>query len=248
MEYLKLENVSKYYGESKIFDSLNFSIERNKIVSILGPSGCGKSTLLKLISGLETPSSGSILLEGTSIINNTNVCSFMSQEGDLLAWRTLFQNLILPLEIKGIERKQARQIGEERLRSFNLFEAKDLYPIESSGGMNQRINLLRTFLLERDIVLLDEPFSKIDQITKIDLMNYLISIWQERKATVIIVTHDLDEALYLSDAIIVLSKNPTKITHKIYMDNENKKELYLTSSDYINKRSNLINILRKASI
>jgi NitT/TauT family transport system ATP-binding protein len=248
MGYLKLENVSKRYGESRIFDSLTFDIERNKIVSILGPSGCGKSTILKLISGLEEPTSGDILLENSSIINNTNICSFMSQEGDLLAWRTLLQNLILPLEINGLQKNLARQVGEDRLKVFNLFEAKDLYPSESSGGMNQRINLLRTFMLEREIVLLDEPFSKIDQITKIDLMNYLIRIWQERKSTVIIVTHDLDEALYLSDTIIVLSKNPTEISYKIQMESKNKQESYLTSEDYVSKRSNLLNIIRNASI
>jgi len=218
MEKLKLIDISKDYTMKdgltfKTLHHISMTINKGEFVSIIGPSGCGKSTLFNLISGLEIPTKGDILLDGKSILNQKGHVSYMPQKDHLLPWRTIIDNVIIGMEIRGISKKEARKKAEAYMSIFGLESFMHEYPSSLSGGMKQRAALFRTILLENDVLLLDEPFGALDEITRMQMQNWLLGIWKQLKHTILFVTHSIDEAVYLSDRIYVFSHRPATIKH-----------------------------------
>jgi ABC-type nitrate/sulfonate/bicarbonate transport system ATPase subunit len=206
---LELRNVGKtFHGDGMVVPALedvSLKVEAGEFVTLIGPSGSGKSTLFTLIVGLLEPDHGEIC------INRTGLVGYMPQRDLLLPWRSIIDNVILPQEIHGIPREHARQKARELLPLFGLDEFSTAYPYALSGGMRQRAALLRTFLAEGDLILLDEPFGALDALTRRELQDWLLSVWQQFGQTILFITHDVEEALYLGDRVIVLSSRPGSV-------------------------------------
>lgn len=186
-----------------------------EFVTLVGPSGSGKSTLFNLIAGLLEPEQGEIWLDGQLQRERTGSFGYMPQRDLLLPWRSVTANVAIPKELDGSDRSVARQRAAEMLAHFGLEEFGDLYPSALSGGMRQRAALLRTILTEQDVLLLDEPFGALDALTRRELQGWLLNIWREFSKTIFFITHDVDEALYLGDRVMVLSSRPGHIVETL---------------------------------
>ena len=230
-EILKVENLSKKYqnkeGEVQALKNINFRIKPGEFVSIIGPSGCGKSTLLSIIAGLEEKTTGKIYLEGKEINGVSTEIGYMLQKDCLLEWRNILSNTMFGLEIKGIKTKENQKYVESLLKKYNLYDFKNKYPSELSGGMRQRVALIRTLAIRPKILLLDEAFSALDYQTRIMVTNDIYAILKKEKITALIVTHDISEAISMSDRILVLSNRPGTIKdiHKIDFETKNRTPL-----------------------
>ena len=204
---LSLNKIKKTFyneqGENKVLDDISFDINKQEIIAILGPSGCGKSTILNIISSLESPSEGEF--------NLTAKLGYMFQKDNLLPWRNILNNVLLGLEVTKQKNNTSIQYVKELLRKYNLYDFINYYPNELSGGMRQRVSLIRTLALKPDLLLLDEPFSALDAQTKLTVQNDVYNIIKQEKKSALIVTHDISEAIALSDKIIILSNRPATI-------------------------------------
>jgi ABC-type nitrate/sulfonate/bicarbonate transport system ATPase subunit len=187
---------------------ISMQAESQEFVTLIGPSGCGKSTLLDLICGLMTPDSGEILLHGDADAPRLGRIGYMPQRDLLLPWRNVMDNLLLGPEVMGQDLAAARQEARELLPLFGLEGFEDHYPATLSGGMRQRAALMRTFLCKQEIVLLDEPFGALDALTRHAMRRWLLDVWARFRQTVLFVTHDVDEAIFLGDRVVVLSARP----------------------------------------
>lgn len=212
---LEVTNVSKKYqskkGETLALEDVSFNVNTGEFLSIIGPSGCGKSTLLSIIAGLEPKSSGEIYIENEKIENVSPKVGYMLQRDCLLEWRSILSNTMFGLEIKGRKSKEDKEYVEDLLKKYDLYEFKDKYPSELSGGMRQRVALIRTLAIRPKILLLDEAFSALDYQTRIMVTNDIYSILRKENITAIIVTHDISEAISMSDRVLVLTSRPGKI-------------------------------------
>lgn len=218
-EILKLENITKKYqaknGEIEAISKISFNVNEGEFISIIGPSGCGKSTLLSIIAGLEDSSSGDVYVDEQKTTGISDKIGYMLQKDSLLEWRTIFHNVIFGLEITHKRTKENEKYALELLKKYNLYEFKDKYPAQLSGGMRQRVALIRTLAVKPKILLLDEAFSALDYQTRIMVTKDIYDILKKEKITAVIVTHDISEAISMADRIIVLSKRPANIK-KIY--------------------------------
>ncbi|MCI8443706.1 MAG: ABC transporter ATP-binding protein [Clostridia bacterium] len=225
---LEVKNISKKYqnkeGEVIALKDVNFRVNQGEFVSIIGPSGCGKSTLLSIIAGLEEKSTGEIYIEGEKVEEISPKIGYMLQKDCLLEWKNILSNTMFGLEVKGKKNQETEAYVESLLRKYNLFDFKDKYPSELSGGMRQRVALIRTLAIKPKILLLDEAFSALDYQTRIMVTHDIYSILRKEKVTAIIVTHDISEAISMSDRVLVLSKRPGTIKdiHKIEFNMENR--------------------------
>lgn len=225
---LEVKNVSKKYqnkeGEILALQDINLKVNKGEFVSIIGPSGCGKSTLLSIIAGLENKTSGEIYIEGEKIEGISSKIGYMLQRDCLLEWRSILSNTMFGLEIKGKKDKEAKDYVEELLKKYDLYDFKDKYPSELSGGMRQRVALIRTLAVKPKILLLDEAFSALDYQTRIMVTNDIYSILRKEGITAIIVTHDISEAISMSDRVVVLKARPgsVKNIHKVDFGIENR--------------------------
>jgi ABC-type nitrate/sulfonate/bicarbonate transport system ATPase subunit len=199
-------------------DDVSFKVMPGEFVTIIGASGSGKSTLFNLCVGLLDPDDGEILIDGKKPENRAGLVGYMPQRDLLLPWRSVLDNVLIPLEIQGIPRRESRQKAMEMLPHFGLETFESEYPSALSGGMRQRAALLRTWLTGRSTMLLDEPFGALDALTRKELQNWLLSVWQEFARTVMFITHDVEEAVYLADRVIVLSARPGKIKRELTID------------------------------
>ena len=248
---LQLIDIYKDYAlkDGHRFETLhNISINVNKgeFISIIGPSGSGKSTLFNLISGIEEPSSGEILLDGQSITNKRGFVSYMPQKDHLLPWKTVLDNVIIGMEIRGTKKKEARDHARQYLKIFGLEEFMNEYPFSLSGGMKQRAALLRTVLLENDVLLLDEPFGALDEMTRMQMQDWLLEIWEQFQHTVLFVTHSIDEALYLSDRVIVFSPRPATVKYQLEIDLPRDRTVsMMTSPQFMEYKKELLFQLNK---
>ena len=187
-------------------------------MTLVGPSGSGKSTLFSLLAGLLDPEQGEIWLDGQLRQERTGNFGYMPQRDLLLPWRSVTANVAIPLELGGMDRTVAGERADEMLAHFGLEEFGALYPSALSGGMRQRAALLRTILTEQDVLLLDEPFGALDALTRRELQDWLLNLWQEYSKTIFFITHDVDEALYLGDRVLVLSPRPGHIVETLEVD------------------------------
>ena len=192
-------------------DGLTFRIEPGEFVSVLGPSGCGKTTVLKIIAGLVRPSSGTVTVDGVAVTGPQRKIGLVFQVPALMKWRTAFENVLLPSEILGLDRGPAEQRARELLDLVGLAEFASRYPRELSGGMQQRVGIARALAHDPSILLLDEPFSALDMMTRNQLNIELLRIWSERKKTSLLITHSIPEAVFLSDRVVVLGPRPARI-------------------------------------
>ena len=233
---LEVKNVSKKYqnkeGEILAIQNVNLRVKQGEFVSIIGPSGCGKSTLLSIIAGLEEKTTGEIIIEGEKVEGISNKIGYMLQRDCLLEWRTILSNTMLGLEIRGNKNKESKEYVEKLLKKYNLYEFKDKYPSELSGGMSQRVALIRTLAIKPKILLLDEAFSALDYQTRIMVTDDIYKILKKEGITAIIVTHDISEAISMSDKVFVLSKRPGTIKdiHKINFGIENRNPINVRES------------------
>ncbi len=217
---LQLKQVKYFYQtkDDEIFalNNINFDVKDGDFVSIVGPSGCGKTTILSLIAGLLTPSSGEIILDGENKIDRKKI-GYMFQKDFLFDWRTVWKNITLGLEIqKPKDLKEKLEMAENLLKKYDLYGFKNKKPRALSGGMKQRVALIRTLALEPKLLLLDEPFSALDFQTRLSLCDDVYDIIKKEKKTAILVTHDISEAISMSDKIIVLTKRPAMVKDEIF--------------------------------
>ena len=213
MEILNLKNVGLTYfsnnGETQALKDITFGVSSGEFVSIVGPSGCGKTTVLSIISGLIKPTSGKIILPENTFVG------YMFQKDNLLEWRTILGNVYLGLELQNKKTKENVEYVNNLLKKYNLWDFRNKYPNQLSGGMRQRVALIRTLALRPSILLLDEAFSALDYQTRLKVCDDVYSIIKEEKLTAILVTHDISEAISLSDKIVILSSRPAVVKKKI---------------------------------
>ncbi len=208
---LEVINLKKSYPGLSTLEDISLELEKNQFASVLGPSGCGKSTLFNIISGLETPDRGRIIIDGQDYNGRTGRVSYMHQKDLLLPWKNIIDNVCLPLFIKGLDLKNSYKRAEKYFPEFGLEGFEKNYPFQLSGGMRQRAALLRTYLFADDIMLLDEPFGNLDAITRRNMQTWLLELFEKLDASVLFITHSIDEAIFLSDRIYLLSKRPAVI-------------------------------------
>jgi len=216
---LHLDDVSmRFKTPSGVFEALapvSLTIPQGRFVSLIGPSGCGKSTLFNIIAGLLEPTGGRVLIDGTDATGSIGRVGYMLQKDLLLPWRTVLDNVVLGMEIQGVPLRAARERALPLLRRYGLSGFEFLYPSALSGGMRQRAALLRTLLFDTDIILLDEPFGALDAQTKLQMQEWLLQLWSDFGKTVVFVTHDVDEAIYLSDEVYVMATRPGRVVESI---------------------------------
>lgn len=248
MGKIEISGVSKVFRKNgkdiTAMQETNLTIEEGRFVSIIGPSGCGKSTLFNIIAGLIPPSTGRVVSDGENIVGKTGHVGYMLQKDMLLPWRTILDNIILGMEIRGVPRKQAVERALPLMEKYGLRGFDKHYPAELSGGMKQRAALLRTLLYDRDIILLDEPFGALDAQTRLTMQNWLLQLWSDFNKTVLFVTHDIDEAIYLSDDIYVFTARPGRIKTKVTvrMDRPRKQD-DMTSEAFTELKHHLMELL-----
>ncbi len=231
---LELKNISFSYGKQEILHDLSFSAKEGEFVSLLGPSGCGKSTILKLLTGVLTPTAGNIYADGNEIHGVSGHFAYMPQDDLLFPWKTILQNVCLYGEIHG----SLNKAREEALKNFPIFGLsgyENEYPAALSGGMRQRAAFLRTALCQADILLLDEPFGALDVITRSEMQDWLLAMRARLNRTVILVTHDMDEAIYLSDRILILNPAPVGIVSELHIDEKNRTRDWLYEQSELRK-------------
>jgi len=219
---IELKHVSKtFYGidhDVPALKDISLQVMPGEFVTIIGASGSGKSTLFNLCVGLLEPDEGEILIDGEKPERRTGMVGYMPQRDLLLPWRNVLNNVIIPMEIQGVPQKESREQALEMLPHFGLENFENEYPSALSGGMRQRAALMRTWLMGRSTLLLDEPFGALDALTRKELQNWLLSVWQEFERTVMFITHDVEEAVYLADRVIVLTVRPGVIKREIKID------------------------------
>ncbi len=211
MPEIIVDGISKTLGGLLTLGEISLMAIDQEFVGILGPSGCGKSTLFNIISGLMLPDAGRVIIDGQDFTGVTGRVSYMHQKDLLLPSCSILDNTGIPLVLKGVPKRKARAVAAKYFEQFGLAGFEDYYPSQLSGGMRQRAALLRTYLFSSDIMLLDEPFASLDAITKRKMQVWLLGVFKELHPTVLFITHDVDEALFLCDRVYVLSECPSKV-------------------------------------
>ena len=224
MHRIHMENVHKDFHSERdslrVLDDINIYANEGEFISIIGPSGCGKSTIFHILTGLVGGYEGSVQIDGIQLSEYDKRVGYMHQKDLLMPWRNLIDNVIIPLEIQGEKKSDAKKKVMELLPVFGLEGFEKSYPSELSGGMRQRAALLRTVLVESDIMLLDEPFGALDAISRGKMQKWLLDIWSRFKRTVMFITHDIEEAIFLSDRIYVLTNRPARVLKEVKIDFE----------------------------
>lgn len=212
---ITVDGLTHRFGDVAVLDNVSLQIDAGRFVGLVGPSGCGKSTLLKILAGLLVPDGGEASINGASVIGRPGDTAYMPQRDLLLAWRRTLGNATLGAEIAGVSRSEAETRARRLLGRFGLEGFERAWPAELSGGMRQRLALLRTFLCGQHVLLLDEPFGALDAITRRDMHTWLQHVLADDPRTVLLVTHDVEEALLLSDTVIVLSDRPARVVKEL---------------------------------
>jgi ABC-type nitrate/sulfonate/bicarbonate transport system ATPase subunit len=247
---LLVRDVSKTYSDGwrklDAIASIDLTVNSGEFVTLIGPSGCGKSTLFNIVAGVDTPSSGLVAIDGDAQGERAGKSGYMPQQPLLLPWRTTVENVMLGLDVRRMPRKKAQQEALELLKRFGLAEFAGNYPATLSGGMRQRIALLRTILFNSSFLLLDEPFGALDALTRLSLQMWLLDVWQTLHSSVLFVTHDVREAILLSDRVYVLSARPAKVVRVVEIDLPRpRKPEQLAETQAVKLEQELIELLMK---
>ena len=243
---IEIKNINKSFKknnkELSVLEDINLNIDDGEFICLLGPSGCGKTTLLRLIAGLDQPTSGEIIANGEVVKEPSGDRAVIFQQYSLFPWLTVIQNVTFGLEVSGKGSKEENiETAERYLQRVGLYEFKDSYPHELSGGMKQRVAIIRSLLNHSPILLMDEPFSALDMQNRHKLQEQLIGVWKRFDNTIVFVTHDVDEAVYLADKIVLLDKNPGKIREivEVGLERPRKRE----SKEFIDIQESIVNNL-----
>lgn len=222
MNLLEIQDVTESYqaenGEIFALDRISFSMEKGEFLSIVGPSGCGKSTLLSIIAGLLPPSSGKILLDGREVSGVDPRIGYMLQKDNLLEWRTIWKNVLLGLELRRQVDEESLARAEGLLKSYGLWEFREKYPSQLSGGMRQRAALIRTLATSPKVLLLDEAFSALDYQTRLEVTDDVYRILRREKITTLMVTHDIPESISMGDRVLILTSRPAQVRELLEID------------------------------
>ena len=231
---IELKGVSKSFSDSKILDGINIEVKAGETVAILGPSGSGKSTMFNILTNIIKEDEGKVIINGN--------ISYMYQKDMMVPWKKVIDNIGLPLVFKGKSKKEAREEVNKHLKDFGLLGYELNYPRELSGGMKQRANFLKTYLTCDDIMLLDEPFGALDSITRSKMQKWLLDLKKSINSTILLITHDIEEAIILSDKIYVISDKPAKVKKEIIVDFV-KGENLVTSEKFIEIKKEIIDLM-----
>lgn len=241
---LSIDGLRLDYDGSTVLFIEQLSIPRNGFVTLVGPSGCGKSSLLRILAGLLEPTSGQIWKDGRPERPRPGEAGFMPQHDRLLPWRSALDNAVLAADIAGVDRTESRERARALCATFGLAGYEDAWPRELSGGMRQRLAMLRTFLTDQNLLLLDEPFGALDAITRRGMHSWLQEVIAEDPRTVVFVTHDIDEALVLSDRVVVLSARPGRIVGDIQLDwPRPRAPAFTVTPDFVAHKAALLDLL-----
>jgi NitT/TauT family transport system ATP-binding protein len=228
---LELDNISKRFGDVQAIKGMTFSVNENEFVSLIGPSGCGKTTTLRIIDGVQPPDEGEIRIGGNPVTGSGQDRGFVFQEFRLFPWRTVMENVTFGMEIADVPKEERRQRAEKYIKMVGLAEFDDHYPHELSGGMKQRVGIARALSIEPEILLMDEPFGALDAMTRETMQKEVLQIWQQERRTVVFVTHDIDEAVFLSDRVHVLQPRPGRLYKTIEIGLPRPREPRLKQTD-----------------
>lgn len=244
MKKVEIRNITKSFGQLHTLDNISLTLKENQFVTILGPSGSGKSTLFNIIAGLWMPDNGQILIEGQSYMGKTGRVSYMHQKDLLLPWKDVLENVCVPLILKGSTKKDAEKKAIKYFPLFGLEGFEKNYPNQLSGGMRQRASLLRAYLFSNDIMLLDEPFGGLDAITKRRMQHWLLEVFKNLNASIFFITHDIDEAIFLSDKIYIFSERPASIkaVFKVDIKRPRNNDTF-TSKEFNEMKKEILNLL-----
>lgn len=246
MALLKTENISVSFDDKKIIQDVSIELRKGELVSLLGISGSGKSTLFNVIAGLIVPDSGRVLLNGGDITGRSGFLSYMLQKDLLLPYKTIVDNVALPLTVRGVRRSEARRRVMAHFEEFGLSGTERKYPNQLSGGMRQRAALLRTYMFSDEVALLDEPFSALDAITKSNMHDWYLDIMKRIKLSTLFITHDIDEAILLSDRIYILGGSPAGIVEEIVIDKDDVRNPdLLLSESFLSYKKTIIGVLSR---
>ena len=246
MNKLEVHNVSySYDGRTNVIENINLTLGKGELVSLLGVSGGGKTTLFNVIAGLNPPQTGEILLDGVNIAGNPGKISYMMQKDLLLPYRTIEDNVALPLLIHGTKKAEARKKVGAYFTEFGIEGTQKQYPAELSGGMRQRAALLRTYMFSGDVALLDEPFSALDTLTKSEMHRWYLDVMESIKLSTIFITHDIDEAILLSDRIYLLGGRPGTIAEEIVIrEPKPRRRDFNLTEDFLSYKRQILNFLK----
>lgn len=226
MDVLRVQDIEEKYqaenGEITALKNISFCVEQGEFISIVGPSGCGKSTLLSIIAGLLKPTAGEVFVNGEKIVGTSSHIGYMLQKDNLLDWRTIYSNVMFGLEIRNSMSVENKERAIQLLKTYGLYEFKDKYPSQLSGGMRQRVALIRTLAINPNILLLDEAFSALDYQTRLAVTDDVYQILKREQITTVMVTHDIPESISMGDRIMVLSPRPAEINEMLKIDFEDK--------------------------
>jgi ABC-type nitrate/sulfonate/bicarbonate transport system ATPase subunit len=228
---LRIENVRHEFGATPALAPVTLDVAEGEFVSIVGPSGCGKSTLFNVVSGLIRPTAGRVALDGRDVTGETGHVGYMLQKDLLLPWRTVRENIVLGAALHGRVTGRDRAEAEELARRYGLGDFVDHYPHALSGGMRQRVALMRTLAFHKDVMLLDEPFGALDSQTRLRMQQWLLDVWAEHRRTILFITHDVDEAIFLSDRVVVMSARPGEIRAEFPIPLARPRDFQLLTAD-----------------
>lgn len=252
MSVIEVEQVKKTFVSDKteilVLDNVSFNVGKDEFLCIVGPSGCGKSTLLRMMAGLEKPDSGRILFKGQAIETPSPKVAMVFQLFGLLPWKTALENVEVPLEVLGIAKQNRAHVAEEYLRMVGLEGFENTYPHDLSGGMKQRVGIARALALKPDVLLMDEPFSSLDEITAKTLRELVLEIWRDPTLptnTFVMVSHNVEEAVFMADRIVVMSPRPGKVIGEIRIDIPRPRSEYLRDKQYFEYVDEVVSLLEK---
>lgn len=250
---LIIDQVSKVFptkgGETIALDQTSFTVEDGEFVTILGPSGCGKSTILRIVAGLEEPSEGKVYLDGHEIVGPGPDRGMVFQSYTLYPWLTVADNIAFGLQLKGVSKKEQQEVVAHYLDLIGLQGFEKHYPVQLSGGMQQRVAIARALANEPEILLMDEPFGALDAQTRSIMQEILLKVWQESKKTILFITHDVDEAIFLGDSVYVMTARPGRLKQKVEVPTPHPRDYtYKNSQEFLALKGELLELIREESM
>ena len=252
MSVIQVENITKTFPSEKmkipVLDNVSFSVGKEEFMCIVGPSGCGKSTLLRMMAGLEKPDSGRIVFAGQPITGPSPKIAMVFQLFGLLPWKTALENVEIPLEVLGVVKQNRAHIADEYLQMVGLEGFENTYPHDLSGGMKQRVGIARALALKPEVLLMDEPFSSLDELTAKTLRELVLNIWQNPALptnTFIMVSHNVEEAVLMADRVIIMSPRPAKVIGEVKVDIPRPRSKYLRDVEYFKYVDEVMSLLEK---